>query len=239
MRAVLGTLALLAAANTVALRARLPSQTLDGIRFGRGDAVQNASLVSLGMRRMAADITFIQLLMYYGSSDAELAELEAGVHRDPAGGREHEGHSHESAGPSEYPEVLPRSLRVIDLDPWFSYAALYGAGILAFNLHRPDEALTLLARAVSRDPKQWKYPAYVAAIGFKKEGRPERVLTELTPFLRDPDCPTMLKNMLAFLNRRQGRRAEAIAIYRDILRSRDQDYARLAEKALTELGAAP
>lgn len=186
-------------------------------------AVRTGVLVSMGMRRLAADLELIQLLIYYGTS-------ENGVEEEPEAF---------TFGKGNYPEIKSRVLRIIALDPSFRYAALYGAGALAFNLDRQVEALDILRVAAERDPKEWKYRMYAGAIAAQKKGDPGLIVRELTPVLSDPDCPTMLKHMLAFLNRRLGRREEAVRIYRDILRSRDPSYYPSARRALTELGAFP
>ncbi|MBI4346519.1 MAG: hypothetical protein HY553_06670 [Elusimicrobia bacterium] len=201
----------------------------DELRLTYDDAVRSAGLMSLGMRRLAADIEFIRLLMYYGSAGEQGQDGSADAHAHPEG--EHDD------GPGAYPQLASRTLRILDLDPWFSYVALYSAAALAFNLDQPDQALAVLRHAAARDPKNWQYRAYVAAIGFSKTGDAAKVHRELEPVVRDPECPTMLKNIVAFLSRRLGRREQAIGLYREILRSRDKNYHAMAEKALQELGA--
>ncbi len=187
-------------------------------------AVETAALFSLGMRRLAADAGLVRLLLYYGSAEEE------GVHA-------HEGRDHaHSWGGGRYDELGPRALRILDADPTFSYAALYSAGALAFNLDRPEEALRVLEDALRRDPRNFQYKAYIAAVGFHKKGQPEGVLRLLEPVLSEPDCPTMIKNMAAFLYVRAGRRREAAALYREIHEtSRDEGYRRLAERELARL----
>ncbi len=200
-----------------------PMPPISSVPLSARDATQNIFLASLGMRRLAADLAFIRLLMYYGT---------------PESGEDGHGHSHETPfGAGHYPELLERSLRILDLDPYFSYAALYGAGALAFNLGRPQEAVRVLQYASARNPKEWKYRAYLAAIGFQHKGDALSILRELSPVVDDPDCPTMIKNLVAFLNLRAGRRGEARRIYRSMLESRDPAYQEVARRALEKLGA--
>lgn len=194
-------------------------------------AIETAGLLSLGMRRMAADLQLIRLLVYYGSP--EEAVMKATEEIEKRGG---EGEKLYATG--RYPEMLPRARRILELDPKFSYAVLYGAGALAFNVGRPDEALDLLAEALQRDPDNAEYRAYVGAVAFAKKGDTSRVLALLEPTLARPDCPTMIKSMVAFMYRRLGRRADAIRVYDDILAtSRDAGYRATARYALRELGA--
>lgn len=232
--------ALLAAAFSLvcvlnALSAKLPRAPFpgpDSMRLTHEDATQNCALLALGMRRLAADLAFIRLLMYYGTPEGEAPH--SGSPAEP------ERHEHDrSYGGGEYAEMLPRALRVLELDPYLSYAPLWSSGALAFNLNRPEEALQVLRAAVRWQPRQWKYRAYMAAIGFHKDGNPKEVVAELTPLLSDPDCPALIKNILAYLNRRLGRGEEAVRIYLDLLASRDSSYHPVARKALRELGARP
>lgn len=216
-------LAALLAANAGVFRAFAPPYPApDAMHLEHSDAVQAAGLMSLGMRRLAADLAFVRLLMYYGGADEE--------------GREYEGRRE---GMGRYPQIGPRAMRILDLDPYFSYAAEYASAALAFNMNQDQAALDLLRYALARDPKNWKYHGYVAAIGFKRQGDPARVRDELATIADDPEAPTMLRHILAFLDRRLGRRDEAIRLYRQIARSRDKDYSALALKALREMGAEP
>jgi len=181
------------------------------------DAARTGALLSLGMRRLAADISFIDLLVYYGEWELGISEQE------------------NENGRGRFFEFKDRTLRILDLDPYFTYVALYSAGSLAFNLDRPQEALEVLDYAARFMPKEWKLRAYSAAIALKMKGDAEGVRRELMPVLQEPDCPTQLKSMLAFLNRRLGHREEAIRIYQDILISRDPSYVGIARKALEEM----
>lgn len=209
----------------------LPFPAPNQIQLSEDDAVPTIGFFSLGLRRLSADLAFVQLLMYYGTSE----------HREDAPHEHDEGHGQpghvHKGGESGYPLLESLALRVLQRDPYFTYAALFSAGVLAFNLDRPDEALRVLTNAARFSPREWKYRAYVAAIGFHQKGDPSMVIEELTPLLDEPDCPTFLKNIVAFLNRRLGRNKEAIRIYLNILESRDTAYHDVAMRALKELGA--
>ena len=97
--------------------------------------------VLLGLRRLSADLAWIDVLQYYGSHEEE---------------DEHNGeHIHEPGQTcphclkwGEYKELLPRCQAVVRLDPYFRYAYLYGAGALAFNHDRFSEAVELLDEGV-------------------------------------------------------------------------------------------
>lgn len=232
MRLAAAAVAGILGANELASRSfHAPLPPPDSIRLAHADAVEGVGLMSLGMRRLAADLAFIRLLMYYGSAPEE-AERADGAGHGPGDGH---GHGRER----EHLELLPRTQRILDLDPFFEYATLYSAGALAFNLRRPEEALAVLRHATARDPRNWKYHAQVAAVGFTQKGDIESARRQLEPIVEDPACPTMLVNMLAFMNVRLGRRADAIRLYRKVLSSRDKDYHDMARRALERLGASP
>ena len=145
-------------------------------------------------------------------------------------------HPERHYGGGTYADLAPRARRILDLDPAFSYVPIYTSGALAYNLNRPDEALALLEYASKRDPKNVKYGAYIAAIGFHRHGDAEAVIRLLEPLLDTPDCPTLIKSMVAFLDKRTGRLEEAARLYRDILEnSRDAGYRSTAERMLREI----
>ncbi len=194
-------------------------------------AVETAGLFSLGMRRLAADLGLVRLLIYYGSP-------EKGREGAPHG----HDHGHDSGHPElaweggHYPELGPRALAVLDADPTMSYAALYSAGALSFNLGRPDDGLKVLEYALSRDPDNRQFQGMLAAIGFHKKGDSASVIRLLEPVAAAADCPTMLKHLLAFLYVKTGDRVKAVRLYEDIHdTTRDEGYRNLAEQALRKL----
>ena len=204
-------LGLCVALNAVSFRLRpAPPPLRQGL--AADGAVESSALFSLGMRRLAADLGLIRLLIYYGTPP----EL--------------------SWGGGAYPELGPRALCILDADPSFSYAALYASGALAFNLDRPDEALRVLQYALSRDPRNVEYEAYVAAVGMHRHGDKAGVIRILEPVLGESDCPDMIRNLVAYLYVQSGRKAQAAVLYR-FLRDKGKDpaYRRMAVAALKRL----
>ena len=193
-------------------------------------AAQDAALLGLGMRRLAADLEFVRLLIYYGSPESR-AQDEALEHSawNPA-------HPESSWGGGRYLELGGRARRILSLDPTFSYVAQYAAGALAFNLGRSEEALALLRSALDHDPGNKDYQRYIGAIGFSRNGDMRGAVELLEPTLADPDCPTMIKSMAAFMYMRLNDRPHALALYRAIAAtSNDQGYRALARRKLAEL----
>ncbi|MCX5794736.1 MAG: hypothetical protein NTY77_04500 [Elusimicrobia bacterium] len=230
MRSLLAVCAACAVLNAASLRLHpAPWPLRQGL--GPDSALETAGLVSLGMRRLAADLGLVRLLIYYGTAEDGEPEDEAQHHS-------HLGPAHPelSLGGGRYPELGPRALRILDADPAFSYAALLAAGSLAFNLHRPEEALRVLDYALSRDPRNSQFHAYVAAIGFHRHGDAKGVISRLEPVLGAADCPVMIKHLVAYLYAEAGQRRKALALYREIREtSKDAGYRRMAEAALGRL----
>lgn len=214
-------------------------------------ALSDTFFVMLGLRRLGADLAFIQLLQYYGTPPEELGD-ENGPHA--RGGRPHgpgeveEGHDHvhldrqaeadlnPSERLSEYPRLLDLGLRVQGLDPYFRFANLFSAGALGFNLNRDDEAVALLKKSAATDPQFWQYRLYAAAIAYRKNNEIQQVINLLEEAVKYPDCPSMLQNILAGMHKKQGNFRRAAEIYFHTMEtSRDIAYATDARKKLEEL----
>lgn len=239
MRLLLAGAALCAGLNGAQLAFRPgPAKPRAAPKLSAESALQTAALMSLGMRRLAADLELIRLFVYYGTPEAGHEDHEHQEHQgeapfDPA-------HPERSWGGGRFPEVGPRARRIIEIDPTFSYAVLYAAGALAFNLNRAQEALDLLQEALDREPKNTQYRVYLAAIGVSRTGDPRRAAELLEPALADPDCPTMVKSTAAFMHRRLGNKRRAAEIYLDILEhSKDPGYRDIARRGLAALGLSP
>ncbi|MBI5208854.1 MAG: tetratricopeptide repeat protein [Elusimicrobia bacterium] len=245
MRLLAAGLALCALLNAVLAVSRRQAPAVDevGIRLDERGALESAALFGVGMRRLASDLGIIRMLLYYGGEEDDLP-----VGQDDGSHDGHEGHRHYGSFDPEHPErhygggryqrLGPMAMRILDLDPSFSYAALFAAGALAFNLNRPDEALGVIDYGLKRDPKNLQYQRYAAAVGCHRRGNPEEVIRIMEPVLLDPDCPTMIKNLLAFLYYRSGKKDKAVRLYTDIYENtRDQGYRDLARRMLGRLGA--
>lgn len=200
------------------------------IQAAPGNAMETLAFVSLGLRRLGADINFIRLMQYYGTKEGVNAEMtEYYVYglaeRQPA-----------DYDKGNYPELYERAQRVLSLDPYYKYAALYASCSLAFNLDRPDEALKLLFFARRYMPGDVGYNACIAAIGFSKSKNPEQAADMLDGPVREPDCPSMVKQLAAFLNKRIKRYARAYEIYQDLyFTSKDAGYVKNAREQMQKL----
>lgn len=230
-------------------------------------AVLDLSCVLAGARRIAADIAWVQLLQYYGSPEEPLdketeyrlswamarylvtgntvkEEDDHGEGHDE--GRE-EGHSHPAASGGNYADFLPYCLRASGLDPYFSYAYLYGAGALAWNLNRPEEATDLLMQGIqsmekyrfqsTRDIHQpfWQYHLYLAAIEYRRSGEHEKMLALLESAVRQPQCPNMVKIILANIFQKENMNIAALKMWLEVYDSGDPSYHEKAGRKIVEL----
>ena len=162
--------------------------------------------ICLGMRRMTADIAWIAVLQYYGAYDMLYQGAEAG------------------SGPGvKHPALKVLVQRAIRLDPYFHFAYLYGAGSLAFNLDRSDEALELLEEGIKYNPTYWRLRLYLAAIVWKKKGQYDNMIPLLEEAIAYPDCPTMVKSCLANIYKARKNYGRALQIWLAVLEQRNLD----------------
>lgn len=209
------------------------------MRVPSAGATGDMMALALGARRLFADLWFIRLMQYYGTR-----EFTGG---EESGGAGHDHHEEEHYGEGKYPLFFPMARHVLEVDPAFTAAGLYGAASLAFNMQRGEEARELLDYALKYNPRgrsgatqfredRWKYLTMLAAIGYSKSGNPVAVAEAIAPILKDPDCPVMLKQLAAFLNKKAGNYAAAAVIYADIAAtSRDEAYVKNARRELEKL----
>ena len=204
-----------------------PFPPADRIREVRQSAVEDALALALGLRRLAADIWFIRLMQYYGTPEVERVTGEGGP-----GSQE----SEPEFGGGKYPDFLPIARHILTFDPYFTNAGLYAAGSLAFNMARPEEAISLLNGALVYNPKEWKYVTLLAAIGYSKAKNPAKVSELIMPLIMEPDCPVMIRQLAAFLNKKAGNYRAAYRIYATILgTTKDRFYIDNAVKEMRKL----
>ncbi|MBI4803114.1 MAG: hypothetical protein HY796_11375 [Elusimicrobia bacterium] len=213
-----------------------PANLIKEVRAG---AAEDALALTLGLRRLAADVWFVRLMQYYGTSELEMEfDSAEGARGHKAGPHYHGGVRCEGVhfGEGRYPEFLGYARHILALDPYFLNAGLYAAASLAFNLSRPEEAVSLVNWALIYAPKEWKYVRLLAAIGYSKAKNPAKVAQLIAPLLEEPDCPVMIRQLAAFLNKKAGNHAAAYAIYRSILGStRDRLYIENAKKEMAKM----
>jgi hypothetical protein len=164
-------------------------------------SLQDAALVSAGLRAAAADLAWVQMLQY---SAGGVAELE-----DPPG--------------EAFKYIKPMAERVVRLDPAFRRAYLYGAGVLGWfkNVSRPDDAVALLQEGMRRDPGEPLYSEYIAALAFQKRGDTAKMIPILESAAADPRSPIVMKDILANIYKTNGEYGKSLALWEEILDNED------------------
>jgi len=221
--------------------------------------------VLLGARRLAADIAWVQLLQYYGSSETPIDQeteftlswdmtkflfgipLEKEEAHKPGTPEKEHHHYHADIEGGVYARLYSDCLRVAELDPFFSYVYLYGAGALAWNLNRPDEALKLLGAGIedielfnphiTKDLHHpfWQYNLYISAIVYSKTGKYEEMTALLETAIKQPGCPNMMKAILANIYQKSGQTAKSLKLWLEIYGSQDPTYTGKSQQKITEL----
>ena len=224
-------------------------------------AVLDLSSVLAGVRRLGADIAWIQLLQYYGSPEKPLDKeteykisLDMTKHifgiklKEEKGGKHHEEeHYHPQIEGGHYPDLLKYCYRIVDLDPYFSYVYLYGSGALAWNLNRGDEALELLSRGIenmeryraniTQDLHQpfWQFNLYVSAILYRNGGESEKMISLLDTAACQPEAPNLVKVILANIYQSSKKYRSALDLWKEVRDSRDPGYYSKSKEKIKEL----
>ncbi len=193
--------------------------------FGN-DRLQDMAFLSTGFRRLAADVAWIQYLQFLGVRDfgrggyATPEELESGV---------------------QYPGLMLRTLRIVRLDPWFRQAYLYGASVFAWSnaTKDPQNAVKLLKEGIHYDPDYWMYHTFLAAIAFKEKDNFDEMAETLEKALQHPDCPAVIKSILANFYKAEKRYADALRIWTGLLADDNaEEYHERAAGEIVRLRAA-
>jgi hypothetical protein len=166
-------------------------------------AFQDAAFIAMGFRRMGADVAWVQLLQSLG----DVSRTEEGV--------------------GAYPHLKDDTLRVTRIDPYFHKAYLFGAATLAWlrPINRPSEALDVLREGIYYNPQYWQFRMYVAGIGYKVSNQFEKMVGMLEDAVRQPDCPTTVKSVLANAYKQQHRYQDAINVWTLVLATpQGRDY---------------
>jgi tetratricopeptide (TPR) repeat protein len=125
-----------------------------------------------------------------------------------------------------------------DLNPQFLPVYTYGSSVLAYQLHRVDEAVKLLQRGIEANPKANRLKLLLAAIAYHNSDNYEREIPFLEMQIAQGSAPTMLINILANTYKKVGRTDDAIRLWLQILKTTDSDVQKYeAAQKLKELYA--
>jgi hypothetical protein len=168
--------------------------------------------LACGHARLAADLAWLEAIQYYG------------LHR-------------KTDRRYPYAETLFRTLT--GLDPSFEAAYVFGALVLAEDGGRPEAARALLRQGMSANPGSWLLPfeyGFLAYLGRWDRGEAPEYLARAS---RMPGAPSSVARLAAHAATRAQNRNLAIELWREMLRSSEnEEVRRIALRSLRELGAA-
>ena len=167
-----------------------------------------------GLRAALCRFEWMRALAYYGTREENQSDFDF----------------HNGFG--RYPRFLARCQRVTQFDPRFADVYVVGAEVLGWNLQRSAEAVELLNQGLRHRPQDWRLPLYMVALKYERGERLNIPLDLLERHIAEPDCPNLLRALLANLYHRQNRYPEAAAIWRLVAQAGNpQDR----QRALTEI----
>jgi len=181
---------------------KLPYVSLNETLWGRY-GLQDVGFILAGFRSAAADVAWVQLYQYVGGSPDPEEDLSR-----------------------PYDFIKPMSLRIIRLDPYYRAAYKFSAGILAWfkSVNRPDEAVYIVQDGIKNEPNYWPYHLYMGAIAYRKSKQYGKMLELLEQAAKYPDCPTLIKAILANGYKAAGKYRKALLIWLDVLETGSPDY---------------
>ncbi len=170
-----------------------------------------------GFRRLSADIAWIQALEYYGTQEEGQSEQDF------------------ENGLGRYPLMLSYCERVARIDPYFTYVYYYGGGALGWNLGRWEEAERLLRLGIQNNPKEFRLQQYLAAMAYRKDHDATKLILFLEEFIKDPECPNLLRSILANFYKKQKLYDQALRVWVMVYDSGDLSYRDRANQQIQEL----
>jgi|GEM_PF-4473757 len=179
--------------------------------------VNSIMAVSWGLREIYSDWLYIKLLQYYGTR-----ERGEGVYFE--------------WGSGNYPLFYDKAKEIVILNPYFKNAVMSSAGVLAFNLNKYYQGISILKLALLYQSDNYDYMLLLSAIvtfQTKKNIYDEKLINELYEICVRKDVPIMLIQMTAFISKKAGYYDKAIELYSIILNnSKDKFYIENARKQI-------
>ena len=173
--------------------------------------------IAMGFRKLAADLAWVQTVIYYGTHEEGTPEEE----QESGGGR--------------YPLFLAYCQRVTEIDPNYKYVYYYGSAALGWNLNRLNEAEELLMEGIKAHPKEWRFQQFLAGLAYQKNHDINNLMEFLKGFVQEPDCPNLLRSILANLYKKQHRYLDAIHVWMMVYDTGDPNYLQRAASQIDEL----
>jgi tetratricopeptide (TPR) repeat protein len=97
---------------------------------------------------------------------------------------------------TQYKELLPKTMRLIEVDPNFTYSYLTISGILMFELKDEEKAIELIKKGIENNPRYWQLNLYLAAYSYKKLGNFKMTVYNIENAVNQEGHPPMLERIL-------------------------------------------
>ncbi|HEU4723844.1 MAG TPA: hypothetical protein VFU59_00965 [Candidatus Eisenbacteria bacterium] len=202
------SIALLASAGALqgSYRARRAGPSVDELLYyPSGVWVRQAAV---GYETAAADIAWLRAIQYYGE------------HR---------------LSDQRYDMIGHVMGIVAELDPRFTEAYVFGAFVLAQELHQPQRGLELLERGMRANPEDWRLAfetGFLHYVGTKDYHAAARYFTRAS---RLPGHPDYVERFAAFTNQRAGNAGMAILLWKRIEATGNKYMQEVARRELKRL----
>jgi tetratricopeptide (TPR) repeat protein len=167
--------------------------------------------LTLGHARLAADLAWLEGIQYYGK------------HR-------------KTDRQYPYAETLFRTLT--GLDPGFEAAYVFGALVLREETGGPEKARELLAEGLRNNPESWRLCFEYGFFEFLERKDSAEAARYLARASRMKGAPASVGRLAAYAAGRAGERELAIELWREMIRSAEnEEVRRIARRYLQSLGA--
>lgn len=184
-----------------------PARGEELLYFPSGVFVKQASL---GFETAAADAAWLRGIQYYGE------------HR---------------LNDQKYERIGHVVSVVTDLDPRFESAYVFGAFVLAQELHRPDEGTELLQKGRRANPESWRLAFEAGFLHYVCRHDYAAATACFVQAARLPGHPDYVERFAAFSSQRAGNRDLAVLLWRRVLATGNPYMQEVARRELNRLGA--
>ena len=175
--------------------------------YPSGVAVRQAAL---GYETAAADLTWLRGIQYYGE------------HR---------------LTDQKY-ELIGHVMDIVtELDPAFTQPYVFGAFVMAQELHEPQRGLDLLTRGMRANPTDWRLAFEVGFLHYVSRHDYASAARYFTWASRLPGHEDYVPRFAAFANGRAGNTGMAILLWKQVLATGNEYMQDVAKRELNRLGA--
>jgi hypothetical protein len=189
------------------LRSRIPGPPADELLYYPSGLM--ARQASLGYETAAADLAWLRAIQYYGE------------HR---------------MTDQNYSRIGQLMQIVTELDPRFRQPYVFGAFVLAQEMHQPERGLDLLHRGLRANPDSWELAFKIGFLHYVCTHDVAAAARYFAWSARLPGHADYAERFAAFANQRAGNTQVAILLWREVLATGNQYMQEVARRELARLG---